>query len=100
MSPALQLLTGFATLASLLIGAVWVLSNRINAGNAELTAKFYASVLDLTSNINKLQVDIATMKRGEEARDEKINELWKWRLKELEDGYVRSVRANMLKGSE
>lgn len=81
MTPTIQLLSTLGAIIASAIFATWVLSNKISATRSDIMEK-----------ISKLDTDLAVLKNSEAARDEKINKMWTWWLKALEEGWTKHMK--------
>ena len=66
------------------IGATWVLSNKISSMKAELSKEITALRLDL----EKAKTEVTVLRTQEEAKAEKLQQMWQWWLKTIEKGWI------------
>lgn len=87
------LIFGFVSVIGVFITGTWVLSNKINSTRDSLSAELASTRSELNAKISMLEQELAVMKQREDNRGEKLDQMWRWWLKTIENGWMAHMKA-------
>jgi hypothetical protein len=81
------------------ISATAFVINKFNTSKSEITTQFSASHQALLAEISGMKTTLAVMEEREKNEGAKIEQMWQWWLKSIENGWIAEMKRSHAAGS-